>query len=93
MKVNKAEIAGAVKSITQGRRSRMKAMLGAIEDQFKGLALVCVDKARDTVIYGGSYVSEQERLYDESQLSGGLNGTERNTSEGDQRCEDKGEGI
>lgn len=78
-RINKGEIAGNVRMVTQGKRTRMKAILGAIEDQFDGLALICVDKKKDTIIFGSKYVNEQERLYDESQQIGDLDGIEGET--------------
>lgn len=55
-------IAEEVSRITGGQRTRMKAVLDAIERQFSGISLIAIDTFKDTVIFGAEYLDEQERL-------------------------------
>ena len=61
MKVD-VKISSGVKDLTEGKRTKMKMMLQAIEDNFEDIAIVCVDKKKDVVLFGFSYLDEQEAL-------------------------------
>lgn len=55
-------IAEAVADIACGKRTNMKQILAAIEEQFADIAIVAVDKKQDTVLFGFDYLDEQERM-------------------------------
>jgi len=61
-KEEKIEIFRAVRRLADGKRIRMKAILEGIEREFSGIALICVDKDKDTVLWGFEYMDDQEAL-------------------------------
>lgn len=62
MSIDKNEIANGVLKLTAGKRTRMKAVLQAIEELFPGISIVCVDTNKDTVLFGFDYLDRQESL-------------------------------
>lgn len=61
MKVDQC-IQEGVEKLTDGKRTKMKQVLQAIENFFEGIRIVCVDKKKDTVLFGFDYLDEQEGL-------------------------------
>lgn len=60
--MKKEEIFREVERIIGDKRTNIKIVFEAIEKKFLDIAIVAVDKSKDTIIFGFEYIDEQDRI-------------------------------
>jgi hypothetical protein len=69
--LKKEEIFREVERIVDNKRTNMKIVFEAIEKKFSDIAIVAVDKNKDTIIFGFEYIDEQDMIFNSDNSIGG----------------------
>ncbi len=69
--MKKEEIFREVERIVDNKRTNMKIVFEAIEKKFSDIAIVAVDKNKDTIIFGFEYIDEQDMIFNSDNSIGG----------------------